>query len=90
MAESFDSQIRIPPVSSPRAVDVILDDVRLFNTYEEKRRALAMLEQAGFGGENSVNVGVKKLLSVIEMARQEEDGRAERLVAELRNLHSVI
>lgn len=89
MAELFDSQIRVPPISSLRSIEIVLKEVELFPSSEQRRRAMGMLEQAGFAGENRVNVGVKKLLSVIEMARQESEDqdRAERLVTELRNLH---
>lgn len=47
-----------------------------------------MLAEAGFpSGEdesmNALHVGVKKLLSIIEMARQEPDRAAQRLVSAL-------
>ena len=54
-----------------------------------------MLIQAGFGGpgkgseemsEGGLNIGVKKLLSVIEMARQEPEAVGERLVTSLMGL----
>jgi vesicle-fusing ATPase len=50
-----------------------------------------MLEKAGFAsGEDEsmdgLHVGVKKLLSIIEMARQEPDNAAQRLVSGLKGL----
>ncbi|KAG8903113.1 transport between ER and Golgi ATPase protein [Tulasnella sp. 403] len=87
MAEIFDSQIRVPPVASLQSLETILREVELFRSSDERRRAMTMLQQAGFAASNTLNVGIKKLLGIVEMARQEqEDGRAERLVTELRNL----
>ena len=48
---------------------------------------MEMLEQAGFGAEGCLNVGVKKLISVIEMARQDRHNIAEKLTDALLVLH---
>jgi vesicle-fusing ATPase len=50
-----------------------------------------MLAEAGFAsGEdesmNGLHIGIKKLLSIIEMARQEPDHATERLVGNLMGL----
>lgn len=48
-----------------------------------------MLRQAGFDGQDEtsgLNIGIKKLLSVIEMARQEPEAVGERLVTSLMGL----
>ena len=48
-----------------------------------------MLQQAGLGGQDmdtGLNIGIKKLLSVIEMARQEPEAVGERLVTSLMGL----
>ena len=49
-----------------------------------------MLREAGFGRDDgqspALNIGVKKLLSLIEMARQEPHAVAERLVSALLGL----
>ncbi|KAF8307621.1 AAA-domain-containing protein [Clavulina sp. PMI_390] len=78
----FDSEIRVPPISSLSAIERVLAEVDLFQSSNDLRRAISMLQQAGFAGDNRVNVGVKKLLSVIEMARQAEDP-AEKLTSAL-------
>ena len=85
MTEVFDSEIRVPPISSLRPLERVLKEVQLFSSSDERRRAINMLEQAGFGGEGRLNVGVKKLLSVIEMARQDENV-AEKLTSALMGL----
>lgn len=49
-----------------------------------------MLQEAGFGLDDGrspvLNIGVKKLLSLVEMARQEPHAVAERLVSALMGL----
>ena len=50
---------------------------------------MQMLQQAGFGGDSEtggLNIGIKKLLSMIEMARQEPEAVGERLVTSLMGL----
>jgi len=89
MSEVFDSQIRVPPISNLRSLEIVLKEVELFRSSDERRRAMGMLEQAGFGGEGRLNVGVKKLLSVIEMARQEPEEVSERLVTALMGLDAM-
>jgi vesicle-fusing ATPase len=91
MTEVFDADLRVPPISSLRSLEKVLKEVDLFSNGEERRRAMSMLDQAGFGngpdGEpGRLQIGVKKLLSIIEMARQEPEEVAERLVGALVNL----
>ncbi|GBE79862.1 AAA-domain-containing protein [Sparassis latifolia] len=94
LSESFDSEMRVPPISTLRAVDYVLRELELFKTDKERRHAIAMLEQAGFGsaqddaeeGMLSLNIGIKKLLGMVEMARQEPEAVAERLTGALMGL----
>jgi vesicle-fusing ATPase len=71
MTEIFDAEIRVPPISNLAALERVLAAVELPSG--ERQRGMAMLEQAGYRNEGRLNVGVKKLLSVIEMARQADD-----------------
>jgi len=52
-----------------------------------------MLEDAGFASGDDLSpklqIGIKKLLSVIEMARQEPDNVAERLTSSLLELRGL-
>ncbi|KAI0832772.1 AAA-domain-containing protein [Trametes gibbosa] len=89
--EVFDAELRVPPIATLRGLDTVLREVELFRTDEERRRAVAVLAQAGFtdGDDESearLTVGVKKLLSMIEMARQEPEAAAERLTSALMGL----
>lgn len=80
----------MPPISSIDSLEHILKEVELFDNATDTGRAMAMLQEAGFGDDDEksprLNIGVKKLLSLIEMARQEPQAVAERLVSALMGL----
>ena len=88
-SETFDSEMRVPPISSLRAVEHVIQEVELFSSEQDQRRAIRMLEEAGFGSDRDnglsprLQIGVKKLLSTIEMARQEPESISERLIGAL-------
>ncbi|KAL0950212.1 hypothetical protein HGRIS_010202 [Hohenbuehelia grisea] len=82
----FDSHLYVPPISRLSSLDYVLQEVELFRSDEERRAALAKLRQAGFSEEDTssrMHVGIKKLLSTIEMARQEPDNVVDRLTGAL-------
>ena len=81
---AFDTDIPITPVSSLEGVDHCLREVQLFATAGEQQRAMQMLQDARFGEEGRAEllIGVKKLLSMAEMARQDPDP-AVKLVSSL-------
>ena len=68
--------------------------MELFGSEEERWKALEQIKEAGFGSVNRssmasgmrMEIGIKKLLSVIEMARQEPDSVADRLSSALLGL----
>lgn len=70
----------------------MLKALELFPSSEQRRQAMQMVEQAGLGGggedetTSKLNIGVKKLLSVVEMARQEPEAIGERLTGALMGL----
>lgn len=91
LSEVFDADLRVPPISSIHALDHVLAEVELFSTDDERQRAVAQIDAAGFGKkpgsyEGRMEIGIKKLLSIIEMARQEPDNVAERLISALMGL----
>ncbi|KAH9899510.1 AAA-domain-containing protein [Cubamyces lactineus] len=93
LSEIFDAELRVPPIATLRALDIVLREVDLFRTDDERRRAVGMLAQAGFSDAEDADamdarttVGIKKLLSMVEMARQEPDAAAERLMSALMGL----
>lgn len=91
LSEVFDADLRVPPITTLAGVDAVLREVELFSSEQERAFAVAQIESAGFGKETGgyggrMEIGVKKLLSVIEMARQEPENVAERLVSVLMGL----
>jgi vesicle-fusing ATPase len=81
---AFDTDIPVSPISSLDAIDHCLREVQLFPSGKEHQRAMQMLADARFGenGNGELLVGVKKLLSMAEMARQDPDP-AYKLVSSL-------
>ena len=72
---AFDTDIPISPITSLDAVDYCLREVQLFRSTKDQERCMKMLTDAKFGqdGRPDLLVGVKKLLSMAEMARQDPD-----------------
>lgn len=84
---SFDAELRVPPITDLTALDHVLEAVELFRSSRDRARAVGMLREAGMGGEDGrLSIGIKRLLSVIEMARQEPEAVAERLTSALMGL----
>jgi len=79
-------------VSSLRALEYVIQEVELFPSDQHRKRAMRMLEEAGFGSRDDLSpklqIGIKKLLSVVEMARQEPENVAERLTSALIELRA--
>ncbi|KAJ7715218.1 vesicular-fusion protein SEC18 [Mycena olivaceomarginata] len=88
----FNSVLRVPPVTSLSALEAVIREVDLFPQEEDRRDAVRMLRDAGFDRKSRddpssrLQIGIKKLLSILEMARQEPDAVAERLVTALMEL----
>lgn len=70
MTEEFSAEIYVPTITSLEGVDIVLQQLELFND-EQRERALSILRNANM--DQKLTIGVKKLLMVIEMARQDED-----------------
>jgi vesicle-fusing ATPase len=93
MTEMFDAELRVPAISSLNSLEHVLKEVELFRDGRELKRAISLLSNAGFGqGDDydrlKMTVGVKKLLSIVEMARQEPEEVAERLVSGIMALNA--
>lgn len=80
----------MPPITTVESLQHVLTEVELFNNVAGTREAVAMIQEAGFGRDDGrspvLSIGIKKLLSLIEMARQEPHAVAERLVSALMGL----
>jgi vesicle-fusing ATPase len=92
LGEVFDSELRIPPITSLRALEYVITEVELFESSQERQAAMRLMLEAGFGDrgtnglDSKLQIGVKKLLSVIEMARQEPENVGERMLSALMGL----
>ncbi|KAJ7741033.1 vesicular-fusion protein SEC18 [Mycena metata] len=88
----FNAVMRVPPITSLSALEYVIQEVDLFPHEEDRRDAVRMLRDAGFDKKtrddpsSRLQIGIKKLLSIIEMARQEPDAVAERLTTALMEL----
>ncbi|PWN53756.1 AAA-domain-containing protein [Violaceomyces palustris] len=82
IGDAFLADIRVPAITSLRSVDHVLRETRLFEDENQHERCLQLLSAAGLGEEGRLNIGVKKLLSEIEMARLDNDP-ADKLTAAL-------
>jgi vesicle-fusing ATPase len=84
VTSAFDTDIAISPITSIESVVHVLQEVQLFRNGQDQSRAVKMLQETRLGedGRPSLMVGVKKLLSMAEMARQDPDP-ASKIVASL-------
>jgi vesicle-fusing ATPase len=96
LSDVFDSELRVPPISNLSSLERVLREVQLFSSEDELRQTMRMLADAGFAVDLDeeedaalhLQVGIKKLLSIVEMARQEPERAGERLVSAIINLNS--
>ncbi|EIW73202.1 hypothetical protein TREMEDRAFT_42251 [Tremella mesenterica DSM 1558] len=81
---AFDTDMSISPITTLEEVGHCLREVGLFHNQNELDRCMQMLSESRFGedGRPELLVGVKKLLSMAEMARQDPDP-AYKLVSSL-------
>ena len=91
LSDLFDAELRVPAISTLPALKHALQELELFSNASQLQQALLMLQKAGFGEGDEYEqtkhaVGIKKLLSIVEMARQEPDEIAERLVSSIMGL----
>ncbi|WVR03176.1 hypothetical protein IAU60_000167 [Kwoniella sp. DSM 27419] len=72
---AFDTDIPISPITKLEGVEHCLREVGLFENQSDLQRAIQMLREAKFGqeGRSELSIGVKKLLTLAEMARQDPD-----------------
>lgn len=92
VTELFDTELRVAPITTLLSLEYVLKEVQLFPTSDERRWVMQEIEQAFRPrdqeqydtGETTLTIGVKKLLSLTEMARQDPMGAGKSLVSSLR------
>ena len=82
LGDAFLADIRVPNITSLRSVDHVLRETQLFADDAARQRCLQLLAHAGLEQEGRLSIGIKKLLSEIEMARLDADP-ADKLAAAL-------
>ncbi|KAJ3174960.1 transport between ER and Golgi ATPase protein [Irineochytrium annulatum] len=70
LSDAFNAQVYVGPVKGLQAVEIVVQDLQLFSE-SERRHAFDVLYKAG--ADDKVAVGVKKLITIVEMARQDVD-----------------
>lgn len=70
MLDSFDSEIYVPSIKSLSSIDIVLKEIELFS---DSDRSYVMKSLSKELESNYVSIGVKKLLMIAEMARQDDD-----------------
>ncbi|GAA5874930.1 hypothetical protein JCM8547_003614, partial [Rhodosporidiobolus lusitaniae] len=81
--DAFATQLRVPAITTLRQLHTVLEDVALFRSPQELQRATELLRQAGMEQEGKLSIGVKRLLSLTEMCRQDQDSAVDKLVTEI-------
>lgn len=90
MLDNFDSEISVLPVMSLEAIMTVVEAVDMYKPEDEGYKKIQQsLAAAGYVDEERVNIGIKRLLSLIEMARQDIDDPAAKLVNSLKNVMMV-
>lgn len=80
MSDFFDAEIFIPTISSISAVEAVLKEVKVF-TEDELAQVAHQLRANNLEGK--LNIGVKKLLMVAEMAKQDDVGTIDQFLTAL-------
>lgn len=70
MIDEFSAELYVPTITSLEGIDVVLQQLEVFSN-SERERVLSVLGQANM--DHKLAIGVKKLLMMIETARQDED-----------------
>ncbi|GAA6023329.1 hypothetical protein JCM10207_006237, partial [Rhodosporidiobolus poonsookiae] len=81
--DGFSTTLRVPAITTLAQLRAVLQDVGLFRSPQELERAMGLLAQAGLDGEGRLQIGVKRMLSLVEMCRQDQESAVDKLVTEL-------
>jgi vesicle-fusing ATPase len=69
MEECFNADIYVPNITDLNGIELVMRHLEL----PDHRRAIEALQRAGLNEEGKVSIAVKKLLMLVEMARQDEN-----------------
>lgn len=71
LMDSFSSELYVENLRTLEEVNTVVKSLKLFNSDDERRTAMATLAKSGI--ESKLSVSVKKLLMTVEKARQDTD-----------------
>ncbi|KAG9324920.1 hypothetical protein KVV02_008482 [Mortierella alpina] len=71
LMDSFSSELYIENLRTLEEVNIVVKNLKLFNSDEDRRTAMATLAKSGI--EAKLSISIKKLLMTIEKARQDSD-----------------
>ncbi len=83
---SFDARLYVAPIRDLAALDRVLEAVELFRSTRDRAHAVGVLKQVELTVSYWSGIGIKRLLSAIEMARQDPEAVAERLMSLVKDL----
>jgi len=86
LSDSFDAKLNVPSISTLHSMKLAIKELELFSNSGDLQRTISRLEDSGFGKGDEFerakrSVGIKKLLTIVEMVRQEPDDLPNRLVS---------
>ncbi|KAG0170430.1 transport between ER and Golgi ATPase protein [Apophysomyces sp. BC1015] len=70
MTDGFNTEIYVPTITTLEGIDIVLQEIGLFQEHE-REKTMSILSESNM--EQKLAIGVKQLLMVIEMARQDKD-----------------
>ncbi|KAJ1950263.1 transport between ER and Golgi ATPase protein, partial [Dispira parvispora] len=80
MLDNFNAEIYVPPIRDVASVEFVLKDLQLYNQQELTQVMRSLYDE---GVDTRLSLGIKKLLMIIEMARQDPQTKVEKLLASL-------
>lgn len=72
LMDSFQAEIHVQAISQLSSLLRVVREVNLFSSDRDFARLQDLLQQAGLGEEDKFVIGVKRLLNLIEMSRQDD------------------
>ena len=67
MADAFHTEIYCPPIRDLDATEKVVQELKVFSSQTEVNKVMGMLRG------NEVSIGIKKLMMICEMAKQDVD-----------------
>lgn len=71
--DSFHAEIHVQAIDHISALLKVVQEVKLFQSDRDFGRLQQLLQQAGLAEEDKFVIGIKKLLNLIEMSRQDAE-----------------